>query len=134
MNYNGPLFGKIGKKYVELDVTTEFTDRLVARIKELETERNKLSESETKLAEECVQKSKRIAKLEAESKRLLTFANTEVLAISQSEKILALELENERLRDLVGKAFESGWDEFCPNARMTDKLTEFLRAKGLGEG
>jgi len=28
MNYSGKLFGKIGRKYIELDVGTEYVDRL----------------------------------------------------------------------------------------------------------
>lgn len=40
------------------------------RIAELEAERNLISDSETKLAKECVEKQSRIDELEAENKRL----------------------------------------------------------------
>ena len=40
------------------------------RIAELEAERNLISDSETKLAKECVEKQRRISELEAENKRL----------------------------------------------------------------
>lgn len=83
----------------------------------------------------------RISELEAESKRLLAFVNTEVLEVSQSEKILVMELENQRLRDLVGKAFDAGarWNhydealEWRAGWDIPQHKTQFLHANGLGE-
>lgn len=44
MNYKGRLFGKVGKKYIELDVTTKFTDDLINKVAKLESENNRLTD------------------------------------------------------------------------------------------
>jgi ribosomal protein L16 Arg81 hydroxylase len=51
MNYHGKLYGKVGNKYAELGVGTEYVDSLKDKIDALEQQTTKLQADKDKMAE-----------------------------------------------------------------------------------
>ncbi len=108
MNYKGKLFGKIGGKYVELAVDTEFTDKMVKR---------------------CIELEEQNMKLKNELERVM------YLAIERGEANYRLEIENRKSLELVGTAwdngFKCGWIRNQSANQNAIKKINFLRENGL---